>query len=131
MRSCFLPAVLVVWLAAWSASAAERVTSADVSWADAAATGEPEFRRHVVPLFSKLGCNMRNCHGSFQGQSGFRLSLFGFEPDLDQKELLEPDEESSGDGPRANLASPAESLFLLKPTSTDDHEGGQRMKVGS
>ena len=74
---------------------------------------------------------MRSCHGSFQGQNGFRLSLFGFEPEVDRQELIEVDELSEGEGPRANLASPADSLMLKKPTSEFDHEGGQRMNVGS
>lgn len=129
MRCLLFGLFVALW--AWPAFGVEAVRSADVSWAKRNAMKSPQFRRHVVPLFSKLGCNMRNCHGSFQGQSGFRLSLFGFEPDLDWKELLEQDEESSGDGPRANLKSPDESLFLQKPTSEDEHEGGQRMAVGS
>ena len=47
----------------------------------AAAEGEetPSFQRHVLPLMGRLGCNGRACHGSFQGQGGFRLSLFGFD----------------------------------------------------
>lgn len=134
MHLSFLTALVVV-VSQFSASLAlaenALVESASSRWADAVSTEQPEFRRHVMPLFSKLGCNMRNCHGSFQGQSGFRLSLFGFEPDLDQKELLGVDEESSGEGPRVNLKNPEESLFLLKPTSKDNHEGGQRMPVGS
>ena len=76
------------------ADAPQTVASADARWVDGDATETPEFRRHVVPLFSKLGCNMRSCHGSFQGQNGFRLSLFGFEPELDRQELLEADEQS-------------------------------------
>ena len=39
----------------------------------------PNFRRHVVALLGRLGCNGRSCHGSFQGQGGFRLSMFGFD----------------------------------------------------
>jgi hypothetical protein len=104
------------------------VTSAPQRWAADGSGDTPDFIRHVVPLFSKLGCNMRSCHGSFQGQSGFRLSLFGFEPDLDRQELLETDEESEGDGPRVNIKHPAKSLFLFKPTSCEDeHGGGKRM----
>lgn len=131
-RILFESSLIVAFCFSGSSVAAEtRIEPASDRWASGAADSVPEFRRHVVPLFSKLGCNMRNCHGSFQGQSGFRLSLFGFEPDLDQKELLEIDEESSGDGPRANINAPAESLFLLKATSKDDHEGGRRMPVES
>ena len=37
------------------------------------------FRRHVVPLASKLGCSGRECHGSFQGRGNFQLSLFGYD----------------------------------------------------
>ena len=31
----------------------------------------------------RMGCNMGSCHGSFQGKGGFRLSLFGFDPEKD------------------------------------------------
>lgn len=103
------------------------VESAPQRWAEGGTGGSPDFVRHVVPLFSKLGCNNRACHGSFQGQSGFRLSLFGFEPGEDLKELLEEDD----DGLRANVADPDASLALFKPTSEFEHEGGQWMKVGS
>lgn len=49
----------------------------------------PDFQKHVVPLFGKLGCNAAKCHGSFQGQGGFRLSLFGFDliPTMKRYEL--------------------------------------------
>ena len=132
-RSVFVFVAAAVWQFAGVPCAADDqpVTSANVRWADGGGGGSPDFRRHVVPLFSKLGCNMRSCHGSFQGQNGFRLSLFGFEPELDRAELLEVDELSEGEGPRANLKSPADSLVLHKPTPKDEHEGGQRMSVGS
>ena len=45
----------------------------------------PSFRRHVVPLLGKLGCNGRACHGSFQGRGGFRLSLFGYDFKMDHQ----------------------------------------------
>ena len=142
MRATFAVTLLVILLMfATRASGQESgptVRRADQRWAEASGNATdvpefdvPEFQRHVVPLFSTLGCNMRSCHGSFQGQNGFRLSLFGFEPDVDRQELLEVDELSEGDGARANLKSPAESLVLRKPTSEFDHEGGERMKVGS
>ena len=114
-----------------SSSDLPTMVSADRRWAATSSEHSPQFRRHVMPLFSKLGCNMRSCHGSFQGQNGFRLSLFGFEPHLDVKELLEADELSEREGPRANLSKPSDSLLLHKPTSEDDHEGGRRMGVGS
>src|SRR5581483_349565 len=70
----------------------------------------PSFRRHVVPLLGKLGCNGRACHGSFQGRGGFRLSLFGYDFKMDHDSLM------AGDEPRANPKHPEESLILKKPT---------------
>src|SRR6187431_1708766 len=51
----------------------------------------PSFQRHVSPLFGRLGCNGRSCHGSFQGRGDFRLSLFGYDFEADHKELLKGD----------------------------------------
>src|SRR6185437_1124178 len=47
----------------------------------------PQFRRHLLPLLGRLGCNGRSCHGSFQGQGGFRLSLFGYDFKADLEAL--------------------------------------------
>ena len=41
------------------------------------------FRRHVVPLMARSGCSGRECHGSFSGQGGFQLSLFGYDFEKD------------------------------------------------
>jgi hypothetical protein len=82
----------------------------------------PDFRQHVVPLLGKLGCNGRACHGSFQGQGGFRLSLFGYDFKADHENLL------TGDEPRTNLAEPLKSLILAKPLEEVDHEGGRRLE---
>ena len=49
----------------------------------------PDFQKHLGPLMGKLGCNGRACHGSFQGQGGFQLSLFGYDFDMDRKGLLD------------------------------------------
>lgn len=87
-------------------------------------TEEPSFQRHVSPLFGRLGCNGRSCHGSFQGRGDFRLSLFGYDFEADHKELLK------GDPKRANADKPLESLILIKPTDADMHEGGLRYKKG-
>ena len=85
---------------------------------------EPSFQRHVSPLFGRLGCNGRSCHGSFQGRGNFRLSLFGYDFKADHDELLK------GDPKRANAESPMESLILVKPTDEDMHEGGKRYEKG-
>ena len=91
-------------------------------FADGEATGEvPDFQKHVVPLLGKLGCNGRACHGSFQGRGGFRLSLFGYDFQLDHDELYG----------RIDPEVPANSLILQKPLMQIQHEGGQRLKAGS
>ena len=55
------------------------VPSADTRFQDRETRVVPDFQRHVVPLLGRLGCNSAKCHGSFQGQADFRLSLFGFD----------------------------------------------------
>jgi hypothetical protein len=87
---------------------------------------EPLFTRHIVPLFSRLGCNAGLCHGAVQGKNGFRLSLFGVEPVADHARLVR----ESG-GRRLNFQDPAASLLLLKATGKVMHEGGKRVDVGT
>ncbi len=84
----------------------------------------PSFQRHVLPLLGRLGCNGRACHGSFQGQGGFRLSLFGYDFKADHDALV------GGAEPRANVKTPADSLILTKPTLAEPHKGGKRMPAG-
>jgi hypothetical protein len=84
----------------------------------------PDFQRHVVPLLGRLGCNGRECHGSFQGQGGFRLSLFGYDFDADHQALT--GQPAAGDEPRVNRSDSAASLMLQKPTLAVDHGGGER-----
>src|SRR5229473_1642318 len=67
------------------------------------------FANQIVPIFTKLGCNGGGCHGKASGQNGFRLSLLGFEPDLDYMTLVK-----EGRGRRLFLAAPEHSLLLLK-----------------
>ncbi|MBI3466992.1 MAG: DUF1553 domain-containing protein [Planctomycetes bacterium] len=101
--------------------------NAAARWAADGPGGTPDFTRHVVPLLGKLGCNNRACHGSFQGQNGFRLSLFGHDAGMDHAELTKDE----GEGPRVNVADVDQSLALRKPGGIDDHEGGLRMEPGS
>jgi hypothetical protein len=84
------------------------------------------FPNHVVPIFTKLGCNGGGCHGKASGQNGFRLSLLGFEPDLDYNALVK-----EARGRRVFPAAPDASLLLLKASGTIAHGGGKRMDVGS
>ncbi|MBL8796291.1 MAG: DUF1553 domain-containing protein [Planctomycetia bacterium] len=87
---------------------------------------EPLFSRHVVPLFSRLGCNAGSCHGAVKGQNGFRLSLFGAEPAGDHDRLLR-----EAGGRRLNPNDPENSLLLLKAAGQAGHQGGKRLEVNS
>src|SRR5215472_3226701 len=94
----------------------------------ASAREEPQlsFVKDVVPIFTMAGCANSNCHGSIRGQNGFKLSLFGYEPELDFDAIVKQQ-----DARRINRAEPAKSLILLKPTFSVSHGGGERFKVGS
>jgi hypothetical protein len=85
----------------------------------------PSFQRHVLPLLGRLGCNGRSCHGSFQGQGGFRLSLFGYDFEADHAALTQ------GSEPRVTPARPKESLALRKPTRSVAHKGGKLLEPES
>lgn len=107
------------------AFAEEAIPSIDKRFAKAGVDEAPSFQKHVVPLFGRLGCNGRACHGSFQGQGGFRLSLFGYDFQSDHDALF--DKES----PRVDRENPLESLIIAKPIDGDMHEGGKRYEKGS
>ena len=105
------------------------VPSADARFQDRETRIVPDFQRHVVPLLGRLGCNSAKCHGSFQGQADFRLSLFGFDFAADHAALVA--EATTEEGMRISADAPEQSLILLKATAQIDHEGGQRFKPGS
>jgi hypothetical protein len=84
------------------------------------------FGNQIVPIFTKLGCNSGGCHGKASGQNGFKLSLLGFEPDVDFNALVK-----EARGRRTFPAAPDNSLVLLKATGQMPHGGGKRMEVGS
>ncbi len=85
-----------------------------------------DFERHVMGLLSKVGCNAGSCHGSFQGKNGFRLSLFGYQPDFDFAALTRDNL-----GRRVNVQKPDESLLLLKGAGRMPHDGGMRFGKGT
>ncbi len=78
------------------------------------------FKLDVMPVFMKASCNSGPCHGSSRGKDGFRLSLFGFDPDGDYDRLTR-----EFIGRRINLALPEDSLMLTKATGAVQHTGGQ------
>jgi hypothetical protein len=80
-----------------------------------------DFERHVMGLFGKTGCNNGSCHGSFQGKNGFRLSLFGYEPERDFLALTRDIH-----GRRIDRIDPDASLLLQKAVGSQKHDGGAR-----
>ena len=84
------------------------------------------FRREVMAVLSKSGCNTGGCHGNGNGKGGFKLSLRGQDPDLDWLAMTREQ-----GGRRVNLIEPEKSLLVLKATAALAHEGGQRFAAGS
>jgi hypothetical protein len=92
-----------------------------------AAEADPlRFRADVMPVFTKVGCNTGKCHGSASGKDGFRLSLFGYDPDGDHLRITR-----EAGGRRVNLATPDDCLLLNKATGKVPHTGGKRVEPGS
>ena len=77
----------------------------------AQATVQPplSFRLDVMPVFMRAGCNTGSCHGAARGKDGFRISLFGFDPEGDHFRLTR-----EMVGRRINLAVPSDSTLLEK-----------------
>ena len=78
------------------------------------------FEKDVMPVLTRSGCNTGSCHGAARGKDGFRLSLFGFDPEGDYFRVTR--EMSTR---RINLAIPQESLFLKKAVGSVPHTGGK------
>jgi hypothetical protein len=91
------------------------------------ATTDPpiSFKLDVMPVFMKAGCNAGSCHGSARGKDGFRLSLFGFDPDGDYYRLTREQPER-----RLDLSIPSECLLIEKATGQVAHTGGSPTKKG-
>jgi hypothetical protein len=91
--------------------------------------GQPtdvSFRRDVMAVLSKAGCNLGTCHGNKSGKNGFKLSLRGQDPGADHRalsrEML---------ARRIDLLDPDQSLMLRKATARMPHEGGRRFAPDS
>ena len=83
------------------------------------------FRLDIMPVFLRAGCNTGSCHGAARGKDGFRLSLFGFDPDGDHHRLTR-----EFSGRRLNLAIAEESLLMEKSINAVPHSGGGKIKKG-
>lgn len=84
-----------------------------------------DFRTEAIAAMSRAGCSQGACHGSPQGKNGFRLSLRGYDPDLD---LATVTRESAGR--RINIVQAEESLLLRKGSGGIAHQGGIRFRQG-
>ena len=112
---------------AWLVLASLCAFSSAAQAADALPVESPvSFNSDVAPLLTKLGCNGGGCHGKATGQNGFKLSLLGFEPELDYEAIVRESR-----GRRLFLAAPARSLLLLKATGAWAHGGGVRLSADS
>lgn len=84
------------------------------------------FKLDVMPVFMKTGCNTGSCHGAARGKDGFRLSLFGFDPDGDYQRIVR-----EIPGRRVDRAVPEASLLIEKGIGSVPHSGGKRMEADS
>jgi hypothetical protein len=84
------------------------------------------FEQQVMPLLTKAGCNSGGCHGKAEGQNGFKLSVFGFDPQADHAAIV-----AEGRGRRVFPSAPESSLLVGKGTGRIPHGGGRKIAEGS
>ena len=109
-----------------TATYGDKVVEVPVTTANCDVNLPINFGNQIVPIFTKLGCNSGGCHGKASGQNGFKLSLLGFEPEVDYSALVK-----EARGRRLFPAAPDSSLLLTKASGGIAHGGGKRMDVGS
>lgn len=85
-----------------------------------------DYLEQVRPVIYKAGCNMGACHAAQHGQGGFKLSVFGFDPQADRAGIVR-----ESFGRRINPLDPPASLLLRKATMQIPHGGGRRLEMGS
>lgn len=105
-------------------SAAGRIAQIQVRVENIADRLPLHFERDIEPILSRFGCNTSGCHGKAEGQNGFKLSVFGYDPTADRRALT-----SESRGRRIFPASPERSLFLLKASGGMPHGGGVRIPL--
>ena len=84
------------------------------------------FTRDVLPQLARAGCASGGCHSKPDGQNGFKLSVFSYDPKSDHAEIV-----ADVRGRRLFPAAPEQSLLLQKPLLGIPHEGGRRIEAGS
>ncbi len=84
------------------------------------------FENDIAPILNRFQCNTSGCHGNAEGQNGFKLSVFGFDPAGDYSALVK-----EGRGRRVHFAAVDSSLLLTKASGALPHGGGTRLMAGS
>lgn len=84
------------------------------------------FAREVVPILTRYGCNAGGCHGKATGRGNLKLSLFGFDAELDYSALVR-----DARGRRIATLQPEKSLLLAKAVGRMPHGGGKRFELDS
>jgi hypothetical protein len=84
------------------------------------------FGNDIEPLLARFACNSSGCHGKAEGQNGFKLSVFGFDPVADHTALTQ-----EARGRRIFVPAPEQSLLLRKMSGRMAHGGGVRIQTGS
>jgi hypothetical protein len=106
--------------------------ASDAPPAEAKVTIEPrstrpwDFGEDIVPILTRMGCNTGACHGRLEGQNGFHLSLFGYDPAGDYRSVAR-----DGGQRRLSRLAPEDSLFLVKANGRAPHAGGRRLAIGA
>ena len=77
------------------------------------------FTNDIIPILSRFRCNTSGCHGKAEGQNGFKLSVFGFDPLSDYHAIT-----MEARGRRIFPASPHKSLLVQKISGELPHGGG-------
>ncbi len=85
-----------------------------------------DFLKDVRPVLGKAGCAAAACHAAQHGKGGFKLSVFGYDPQADFEQIA-----VFARGRRINPARPDASLLLEKATSRVAHGGGLRVEPES
>lgn len=124
LRSRIFMLLALLGAPGFAASAASAGSPA--STASDAANRPPSFVHDILPVLSKAGCASGGCHAKPEGQNGFKLSIFSFDPQADYRAIVKGDR-----GRRVFPAAPQESLLLRKPTGAVEHGGGRRIDPGS
>ena len=104
----------------------EQTISASVRVKNTLVDRKYDFENDVLPILSKYRCNSSGCHGKAEGQNGFKLSVFGFDPEADYNALVK-----EGRGRRTFPASADNSLLLAKASGGMPHGGGVRIEKGT